>query len=173
MFHQQDLPSPRSIVRRAAWWLTAMALWVAADARGGLIIVPTYDQSLSDKLAPSDVTSVQNAFGYVIQQFQNRYSDPIQINITVAASPGTGILGQSVTDLVGYLNYADTRTALIADATSVDDAVAVASLGLTDPTGNDQFVFSRAEAKALGIDFGEGNPATDTGQDGTFTFGAG
>lgn len=137
-------------------------------ACAGLVINPTWDPSLSVNLSAADVANVQNAFNYAAQQFQNKFSDNIQINIRIAAQAGTGILGQSTTQLVGVLDYATTRTVLIGDATTADDATAVASLGLTSPTGSgSNYIFSRAQAKALSL------IGSDAVNDGTFTFGAG
>src|SRR4029079_16038629 len=80
---------------------------------------------------------------------------------------GTGTLGQSNTSLLGPRTYAQVRTDLIADATSADDGTANASLPSSpDPTGGGVFLYSRAEAKALGF------IASDSTTDGTFTFGA-
>src|SRR4029079_8873405 len=82
-------------------------------------------------------------------------SDPIQINIKMAAVAGTGTLGGSSTALTTLRTYAQTRTALINDATpgDPDDAAAIASLGASDPTGGGSanFLFARAQAKALGL----------------------
>lgn len=141
---------------------------LVGDARAGLVINPTWDPSLAANLSAADVINVQNAFNYAAQQFQSAFSDNVQINIRVAAQGGTGILGQSTTQLVGVLNYADTRSLLKSDATTTNDATAIASLGLTSPTGSgSNYIFSRAQAKALSL------IASDATTDGTFTFGAG
>src|SRR5207237_9525621 len=66
--------------------------------------------------------------------------------------------------------YAQIRSALTNDATPGDanDTAAVASLGLSDPIGGTiaRYFVTRAQAKALGL------MASDTAEDGTFTFGA-
>ena len=142
---------------------------LTGNVRAGLLIVRTDDASMTTNLSAADKISADAAFDYAAQQFQNRFSDNIQINIRLAAAPGTGTLGQSSTSLVGILTYGQTRTTLINDATTANDATANASLGLTDPTGgaSPNFLFSRAQAKALSL---IGSDATN---DGTFTFGAG
>src|SRR5258706_6258913 len=148
----------------------SLALGMAACApAGALTIVRTDDPSLAANLSAADVISARAAFDYAAGQFSALYNDPIQINIKLAASPGTSILGQSSTALLGFLTYAQTRNALIGDVTTADDAIAVASLGVVDPTGGTQpnFVFSRAQAKALSLF------PSDAVNDGTFTFGAG
>ena len=138
-----------------------------AESASALTIVRTDDPSLAANLSPADVISARNAFDYVAGQLSALYSDPVQINVTLAAAAGTSILGQSSTQILGVLNYAQTRGVMINDATTADDATAVAGLGLVDPTGGGGFVFSRAQAKALSL------IASDAATDGTFTFGAG
>ncbi|HXI84029.1 MAG TPA: NF038122 family metalloprotease [Verrucomicrobiae bacterium] len=136
-----------------------------------LTIVRTNDPSLAANLSPADVAAASAAFDYAAAQIAALYNDPIQVNITLAAVPGTGTLGESSTSLLGTLTYTSIRTALINDATPGDlnDATAVASLGVSDPTGGTSanFLVARAQAKALGI------IPSDATQDGTFTFGAG
>ena len=147
---------------------SSLLLAVALPAHA-LTIVRTDDASLAANLSPADVLSAEAAFDYAAAQFSALYSDPIQINVRLAAAPGTGILGQSSTALLGVLTYGQTRAALIADATTANDATAVASLGVADPTGGGpaNFLVSRAQAKALSL------IGSDAVNDGTFTFGAG
>lgn len=128
------------------------------------------DPSLQDNLSAADVINAENAFHYAAQRIGSLFSDPITINITMAAEAGTSIDSESNTSL--YLSsYADLRTALINDNTLHPTAAGTTSLGnlsTTDPTGpGTSFVISTAQAKALGL---VGN---DGSSDGTFTFGAG
>jgi len=111
----------------------------------------TYDPSVAS--APAGFTS---AFSDALQAFTNAYSDPIQINLSVGwgevagSSLAPGNLGQSFASERGF-TYTPVRTALINDATSANDAIAVAGLGASDPTNGALFVMSNAEAKALGL----------------------
>ena len=159
--------STGSIVATTA--LVNAMLLCGSGSASALTIVRTDDPSLAANLSPANVAAAQAAFDYAAAQFQSLYSDPIQINIRLAASPGTSILGQSSTSLIGSLTYAQTRATLIADASTANDATAVASLGVVDPTGGSSanFLVSRAQAKALSL------IASDAVNDGTFTFGAG
>ena len=125
-----------------------------------LTINPTYDDA-SFIAAGFNPATVHTAFAFAAAEFQNAYTDPIHVNITVQAD-STG-LGSSSTSLIGFLGYAATKASLIADATSADDMTANASLG-ADPTGGSGFVFARAEAKALKL------IPDDFTSDGTFTF---
>ena len=144
----------------------ALALCASASA---MTIIRTDDPSLAANLSPADVISARTAFDYAAAQLVAVYNDPIQTNIILAASPGTSILGQSNTNLTPLRTYTQTRTALITDATTADDATANLSLGVVDPTGGSaaNFFFARAQAKALSL------IASDATNDGTFTFGAG
>ena len=124
----------------------------------------------------SSVTSLGNAADfeaathYAAGQFQNLFSDPITINLTVKAIPGTSTLGSSDTNLqyAGTGSYVTVVSALAADATTATDASAVANLPVTDPTGNGTWIVPLAEAKALGL-----RRTDDSFNDGTFSFGAG
>ena len=132
-----------------------------------LTIVRNNDPSLAANLSPADVAAASAAFDYAAAQYSALYNDPVQVNITLAAVPGTGTLGESSTALVGFFSYTTIRNALIADAVSLDDVTAIATLPVLDPTGGHNWVTSRAQGKALGL------IASDATSDGTFTFGAG
>lgn len=157
--------SPKITMRRG--WFTKisslLALTASAPAYGTFVINATFDSSVTSR---ADSADVQAAFNYAAQQFTSRYSDDITVNITVSASGSVG-LGQSSTALLGILDCSGVRSALIADQKSADDATANASLGVTGPAGVNRFFVSRAQAKALGI------IASDSVNDGTFTFGTG
>jgi hypothetical protein len=138
---------------------------VACFSVSALTINPMFDATVTSS---PNAGSIESAFNYAAQQFENQFVDPITINIKVATTPGTSVLGESSTSLLGFLTYSDVRTALTADAKSSNDAIAVASLGLVDPTGGGSFVIAVAEARALSL-FASNDPTVD----GTFTFGAG
>jgi hypothetical protein len=97
------------------------------------------------------------AFQAAIDFYQSAYSDPITINLQVGwgqingHSLNPGNIGQSSTFQQGYFTYDQIVAAVTSDATSADDATAVASLPATDPTGGASFVMANAEAKALGL----------------------
>jgi hypothetical protein len=149
---------------------SVLTLAACVPAYGALVINPTWDASLAANLLPADVINVQNAFNYAAQQFTTAFNDPIQINITVAAAPGTSTLGSSSTSLLGSFPYATVRSDLITDNNNHPSAAgttAIASLGLIDPTSSANFWVARAQAKALGI------IPSDATTDGIFTFGAG
>jgi hypothetical protein len=142
-------------------------LLAAAATVHALTINPYYDSTVTS-LPSGTVTEIETAFQYAAQQIENDFSDPITINITVVATSGTSILGQSNTNLIGTYTYSQIKSALTADAKSSDDATAVANLPASDPTTGGEWWVPTAEAKALGL-----IGASGTATDGTFTFGTG
>jgi len=142
--------------------LVAVALLGAGRAHA-LTISASYDSTVTSL---SNAASVESAFAYAAQQFEDAFSDPITINITVSASTGTSVFGESLTNFQSS-TYSQVRSSLISDATTTDDTTADASLGSSNPTGGNMYL-SFAEAKALGL-----RSATNSSSDGTFTFGTG
>lgn len=112
----------------------------------------TYDSSTTNA-PPGFFTAFQAA----IDLLQTTYTDPITINMQVgwgeingrSLSPGN--LGQSSTFQNAIYSYSQIRDALKTDAKTPDDAVALANLPATDPTGGASFVMANAQAKALGL----------------------
>jgi hypothetical protein len=121
-----------------------------AQLTAGLIITPTYDSSITT--AGFDLTTVQNAFTYVANEYQNLFTDNIHVNIVVAT--GDVGLGESISFLSGYYTYSQIRNALTSDNNAVpstDGTTSVNSLPATDPTGSNRFLLTTANAKALGL----------------------
>ena len=130
-----------------------------------LIISPTFDSSVTGL---SNAAQWESTINYADGQYESFFSDPITINITFRANPGTSIFGQSgaAGQFVG--NYASVKALLAADATSADDATAIANLPAADPTGGADFLLLTAQAKALGVRAGN-----DPISDGAVTVGTG
>ena len=127
----------------------------------------TYDSTIT---SDSNATLIENAFNQVIQEYQNEFTNPITINLTVYGEAGTSTFGSSVTEFYNTYSYSQVKAALTSNATTAADNSAVASLPATDPTngGASTFLVPAAEAKALGL-----LPATNGGIDGSVTFGLG
>ena len=112
----------------------------------------TYDSSTAG--APADFFT---AFNYAANFYQSAFSDPVTINVQVGwgqingGSLAPGDLGQSETFQQGFYNYGQMKTALITDAKTASDALAVANLPVSYPVSGTNFVMSNAEAKALGL----------------------
>ena len=145
-------------------------LLVSPEAKaGGLTVNLTFDSTFTSSFG-ANAAQAEAAVNYAAQQFQTLFSDPVQINITVSGVADTSVFGQSSSSLIGYYNYTQIRTALIADKKGSNDVSAVASLPVNDPTaanGASDFVATRAEGKALGL------IASDSTKDGSIKFGAG
>jgi hypothetical protein len=130
-----------------------------------LTIHTSFDASVTSLPLASQVES---AFNYAAAQYQGLFSNPITLNIELAARAGTGIFGQSsFTTLLPY-TYSTVVTALAANATTPAIKSAIAGLGATDPTHGGKFEVCFAECKALGF-----RPANAPAIDGIVTFGTG
>lgn len=140
------------------------------SARAGLIVNVSFDSTFTDPttgFGGANLASAEAAVNYAAQQFQNLFSDPVQINMTFSGSQGTSILGQSSFTLLGSYNYSTIKTDLLNDAKSANDASTNATLPVSNPTGSDHYFLARAQAKALGV------LASDSTNDGTVTIGNG
>jgi hypothetical protein len=123
-------------------------------------------------LSAADITAMKAACTYAASQFTSRYSDPINVNIKVTASAGTGDFGSSTSSLDPVSSYNNLRAAFAGDSKSADDATSVSNGGslpsAADPIGTSHmYLVTRAQAKALGL------RADDMLNDGTFNFGGG
>jgi hypothetical protein len=109
-----------------------------------------------DPSTASAPASFFSAFDYAVQFYQTNFSDPMVINIRVGWGDINGNplnpdnVGQSMANQQAF-PYDLLRAALVADAKTTTDAVAVASLPGSDPTPGKNFWMSNGEAKALGL----------------------
>src|SRR5882757_3821193 len=117
----------KTIIRNLICCGLLLAGFAPAEA---LTIVRINDPSLAANLSPADVTNASAAFDYAAAQIAALYTDPVQVNIVLAAVPGTGTLGESSTSLRGPFTYTQIRAAITNDATAgdADDATADANL---------------------------------------------
>lgn len=129
-----------------------------------LLIVATYDANVS--------AGAQAAFQFAINEFEAAFTDAVTVNVNVNFG-NTGLGGSSTAlQFVVPDTYAQVRTALIVDQTAHSSASGATSVGAggsvntaTDPTAGGRFLYTRAQAKALGA-----LPANLPGSDGTITF---
>jgi hypothetical protein len=146
--------------------------------RANLVINPNFDSSITSlgsncaTLSSLCTANVENAFNYAASLYEESFADPITINITVSASPGTSILGQSESFIQGGYTYAQIANALKNDATTATDASVVANLPASDPVLGplgigSEFAVTTAQGKALGL------LGASSSTDGIFTFGEG
>jgi hypothetical protein len=137
----------------------------AIPAHASLVFNTVFDSSV---LAEPNAAQWQSAFNYATSVYSSLLSDNITINLTLMASPGKSILGES-SSTVGTTSYSNLVGALNASATSADDLTALANLPASDPTsGPHGWALTFAQAKALGF-----LPATNSTTDGVITIGDG
>ncbi|HEV8071140.1 MAG TPA: NF038122 family metalloprotease [Planctomycetaceae bacterium] len=134
-----------------------------------MIITPTFTANFDANFganAPAARAAWIAAAGVLTANF----TDPIHVNITVDAVAGVGVFGESSCSLL-QITYANLLAAVIADAKSPNDAIAIGpggSMVAADPTGgNGGWWLTKAQAKALAV------IPDDLTDDGTTTFGAG
>ncbi|MGH8022076.1 MAG: NF038122 family metalloprotease [Limisphaerales bacterium] len=119
-----------------------MALAALPWTARALVLNVTYDSSVTSQ---PNAAQIEAAYNLVVQNFENLYTNPTTINITVYW--GQSGFGNSDTSLVGTYSYSLVTEALGNMAKTPEDFSAVASLPANDPTpGNDWFV-PRAEVK--------------------------
>ena len=132
-----------------------------------MVINVTYDTSVTT--AP-EAAQIESAFTWVAQTFENQFTNPITVNITVYWGGGGNLgqvgLGESYTEAVGRsdYNYPQVVAALRSARSDIYDSNSVSSLPATDPTGSGStWFFPRAEAKALNLTalIGANDPAED------------
>lgn len=120
----------------------------------------TWDASVA--AAPA---AFKSAVVAAAQYYANAFSDNVTVNLSIGygevngQSLGASALGASVTNFQSS-TYSELTSALRAHATSATDALAVASLASTDPTGGAKSWVTTAQAKALGLTQAAG-PAVD------------
>jgi hypothetical protein len=150
-------------------------LVVAGRTASALTINLTFDTDanlMAAGLTAADITNMKAACTYAAKQFTDRYTDPINVNINVVATPGTNDFGRSSSVLNSVDSYNALRAAFAADSKTADDATTVGNGGSLaagpDPIATTHlYNVTRAQAKALGL------RADDMQRDGTFTFGGG
>ena len=122
----------------------------ASHAWAGLLIVPTFDSTIT---SDPNSANIQAAINAAIAIYAADFSDPIQINITFGEMSSG--LGQS-TKTIYNLSYTTFHNALVGDAKSSDDSTALSnsatiSGGNNPVTGTGTIAVSTANIKALGI----------------------
>ncbi|EDY16526.1 conserved hypothetical protein [Chthoniobacter flavus Ellin428] len=146
------------------FYVFGLGLLLGQPSSRALVINPTYDSSVTSL---ANAAQWESGFQGAIQEFENNFNDPITINITFKANPGTSIFGHSNYTVHNTYTFSQIVSALQSHATTAADNVALASL-TADPTGGGNYVLNDAQAKALGF-----RSATNPSSDGTVTIGAG
>jgi len=119
-----------------------------ATLPGNLVITPIFDTTITSDANAATIMSTINA---AIAVYESKFSDPITVVIKFQ-KVGSG-LGQSST-YYGSISYTTYLSALAADATTADDATALATLpvGPNNPvTGDANMDVTTANLRALGF----------------------
>ncbi len=143
----------------ACYAAISLSVILTAEPVHALVIMPTYTSRVTSL---SNFAQIQNAIGYVINEYQSLYSDPITLSITIDSTPIPNFVGQTTVNTTRATTYAQLRNAMISDAKTANDASVVASLDPADPTGGAIFTVPNAELQALGL--------TASGTAGTYQF---
>lgn len=134
-----------------------------------MVITPTFTSGFDTNFG-TNAAAARAAWNTAAKFFTDAFSDPIHINITVDAVPGTKVFGESFPGFVS-ISYADLFNQVVGFASTQNDAIAIGpggSISAADPTnGKGKWQLTRAQAKALG------HIPDDTSDDGGTTFGAG
>ncbi len=143
------------------------SLFACLTGRAAMVITPTFTPAFNTNFGANAVAA-QNAWKAAAAVIASSFSDPIHINITVDAVPGTSVFGMS-DELYGALSYSSLYQAVVADASTADDATALGMGGSVTPGApvGGTWLVTRPQAKALGL------LADDLNNDGATTFGAG
>jgi hypothetical protein len=119
-----------------------------SSAHAGLIITPTFDNSIT---GDPNAVNIENTINQAIKIYETTFSDPI--NVAIKFQEMSGGLGSSST-FFQIVNYSDYLAALKADAKSSDDATALAHLpaGPNNPVnGSTKISVKTANLRAVGI----------------------
>jgi PEP-CTERM motif len=107
--------------------IAGAALFATTSANAALVFNFTF--------LPTSSTQANNAFIQAGNRWSALFSDNVTIDLTVGlASLGTGILAQAGSSRSSF-SYAAARAAMVADATSADDATAIANLAVGTSVG--------------------------------------
>jgi hypothetical protein len=120
----------------------------AAPAFGSLVITPTFDSSIT---SDPNAAAIEGTINQAIAVYQSTFSDPITVTITFQEM--TSGLGSSNWWYYN-ISYQTFINALVADATSADDATAMAHVphGATNPVdGSSSINVKTANLRAVGI----------------------
>lgn len=114
-----------------------------------LVITPTFDASIAGHASAAAIMGTINS---ALLFYQTTFNDPITVNITFGESTTTPVaitFGTSTT-----ITYAAFRTALLADSTSANDTIALASLpnvAANPANGALNITLKKPNLRALGL----------------------
>jgi hypothetical protein len=135
-------------------------------AAANLVIVPTWDSTIT---SDPNAATIKNTITNLIAVYEASFSDPVTVTITFAENQN--VLGESSTYYNQGIAYATVRAALVANATTANDRLALAHLPntATNPVnGSTTMELTLPNGRALNIG-GSSSPPGQT--DGTIYLG--
>ena len=133
----------------------------------GMVINVIFDSSVTSQ---TNAAQIEAAYLIVVQTFECLYTNPITLNIKVAVE-STGFANSNPFEN-GSVAYSQLTNALSNARLTAADSNSVASLPVSDPTGNGTWLVPRPEIKAFGdsMAFIFGISPNDTNLDGQVSF---
>jgi hypothetical protein len=121
--------------------LALSVVFAATPAFAGLVINPVFDSTITSDV---NAAAIENNINSVISLYESKFTDNITVKVYFQEGGGLG------SSLWGYYyNNASVATnAMIGDATSADDAVAISHLGTN---GFGSVAYTSANGRALGL----------------------
>ena len=134
--------------RRIRGLFLLVLMLASAEARAGLVIIPTFDSTIT---SDPNAAVIENTINWAIQVYQARFSDPITVKITFKEmSSGLGMSQWQYYSI----NYSQFRSKLGTDASTTNDNIALTQLTSTtvNPVdGSSKINVKTANLRALGI----------------------
>lgn len=139
-------------ISKLVWQVTGVAVCalMATSAHANLVIVPTFASNITSDAHAAPIEGVINS---AISVYEADFSDPVTVDITFQEGGGLGASSFNVYTFA----YSTFYTAIQADATTADDATAMARLaldgtGANNPiNGTSSVMMKAATAHALGL----------------------
>ncbi|MDB6020895.1 MAG: hypothetical protein JWQ04_752 [Pedosphaera sp.] len=130
--------------------LLPVAILITAMSAQALVIVPTFDSSIT---SDPNAATIESTINTAIQFYETRFSDPITVTILFQEITTSGLYGHSSWWYYN-ISYSTYRADLQADATTANDTLALAHLptGSANPvTGSNTVRVKTANLRAIGI----------------------
>jgi hypothetical protein len=155
--YQNARPSPYALKFIMPLFLAILVLFFGSvPARANLVIIPTFDSTIT---SDANAAIIENTISNVISYLQASFSDSVTVTITFVKV--TSGLGSSSTYYAQSLSYASIRAKLAANATTVNDSIALAHLpnSASNPVnGSTTMELTLPNARALGFSGSNYNP---------------
>jgi hypothetical protein len=136
---------------RVGVFAVALAIVAAASPAHALTFDITWDSSMSSFGA--NETQAEADILDVTALYSELFTNPVTLNITIAAAADPSFLGESDTNVLTGFSYSQVQSALVAHASTPASIEATSALPLSEPASGTGagFQVAVAEAEALGL----------------------